>query len=169
MKNRQSEIDLLKESGEKRRRQIRLNYDKEIAELAAQEKKWRDAQKGSLTDGQESSLKEAREKAAAARDGDLAKVTKEENDAARQSMLDYLKEYGTYQQKKLAIAEEYAEKIRKAQEEGNYGEVLRLSREQKEETAAAEIASLKADIDWDGLFGNFGGLLEEQLRPTLES
>ena len=168
MKNRQSEIDLLKESGEKRRRQIRLNYDKEIAELAAQEKKWRDAQKGSLTDGQESSLKEAREKAAAARDGDLAKVTKEENDAARQSMLDYLKEYGTYQQKKLAITEEYAEKIRKAQEEGNYGEVLRLSREQKEETAAAEIASLKADIDWDGLFGNFGGLLEEQLRPTLE-
>ena len=168
MKNRQAEIDLLKESGEKRRRQICLNYDKEIAELAAQEKKWRDAQKGSLTDGQESSLKEAREKAAAARDGDLAKVTKEENDAARQSMLDYLKEYGTYQQKKLAIAEEYAEKIRKAQEEGNYGEVLRLSREQKEETAAAEIASLKADIDWDGLFGNFGGLLEEQLRPTLE-
>ena len=168
MKNRQAEIDLLKESGEKRRRQIRLNYDKEIAELAAQEKKWKDAQKGSLTGEQESSLKEAREKAAAARDGDLAKVTREENDAARQSMLDYLKEYGTYQQKKLAIAQEYAEKIRKAQEAGNYGEVLRLGRQQKEETAAAEIASLKADIDWDGLFGNFGGLLEEQLRPTLE-
>lgn len=167
MKNRQAEIDLLKESGEKRRRQIRLNYDKEIAELAAQEKKWKDAQKGSLTGEQESSLKEAREKAAAARDGDLAKVTREENDAARQSMLDYLKEYGTYQQKKLAIAQEYAEKIRKAQEAGNYGEVLRLGRQQKEETAAAEIASLKEDIDWDGLFGNFGGLLEEQLRPTL--
>lgn len=167
MKNRQAEIDLLKESGEKRRRQIRLNYDKEVAELAAQEKKWKDAQKGKLTGGQESTLKEAREKAAAARDGDLAKVTKEENDAARQSMLDYLKEYGTYQQKKLAIAQEYAEKIRKAQEAGNLGEVLRLGRQQKEETAAVEIASLKADIDWDGLFGNFGGLLEEQLRPTL--
>lgn len=167
MKNRQAEIDLLKESGEKRRRQIRLNYDKEIAELAAQEKKWKDAQKGRLTGEQESTLKEAREKAVAARDGDLAKVTKEENDAARQSMLDYLKEYGTYQQKKLAIAQEYAEKIRKAQEAGNLGEVLRLGRQQKEETAAAEIASLKADIDWDGLFGNFGGLLEEQLRPTL--
>ena len=168
MKNRQSEIDLLKESGEKRRRQIRLNYDKEIVELAAQEKKWKDAQKGKLTDEQESTLKEAREKVAAARDGDLAKVTREENDAARQSMLDYLKEYGTYQQKKLAIAQEYAEKIRKAQEAGNYNEVLRLGRQQKEETAAAEIASLKAEIDWDGLFGNFGGLLEEQLRPTLE-
>ena len=167
MKNRQAEIDLLKESGEKRRRQIRLNYDKEIAELAAQEKKWKDAQKGKLTGEQESTLKEAQEKAAAARDGDLAKVTREENDAVRQSMLDYLKEYGTYQQKKLAIAQEYAEKIRRAQEEGNYNEVLRLGRQQKEETAAAEIASLKADIDWDGLFGNFGGLLEEQLRPTL--
>ena len=66
-----------------------------------------------------------------------------------------------------SIAQEYAEKIRRAQEEGNYNEVLRLGRQQKEETAAAEIASLKADIDWDGLFGNFGGLLEEQLRPTL--
>ena len=60
MKNRQAEIDLLKESGEKRRRQIRLNYDKEIAELAAQEKKWKDAQKGKLTGEQESTLKEAR-------------------------------------------------------------------------------------------------------------
>ena len=43
-----------------------------------QEKKWKDAQKGKLTGEQESTLKEAREKAAAARDGDLAKVTREE-------------------------------------------------------------------------------------------
>ena len=167
-KNRQSEIDLLKESGEKRRRQIRLNYDKEIDELKAQEKKWRDSQKGKLTDNQESSLKDARENAVKKRDRDLSNVTKEENAASRQSMIDYLKEYGTYQQKKLAIAQEYAEKIQKAQEEGNFAEALRLSRQQKEETASAEIASIKADIDWDGLFGNFGGLLEEQLRPTLE-
>lgn len=167
-KNRQSEIDLLKESGEKRRRQIRLNYDKEIAEINAQEKKWLDAQKGKLTDKQKTSLKDAREYAAGKRDRDLSNVTKEENAASRQSMIDYLKEYGTYQQKKLAIAQEYAEKIKKAQEEGNFGEALRLSRQQKEETASAEIASIKADIDWDGLFGNFGGLLEEQLKPTLE-
>ena len=30
-----------------------------------------------------------------------------------EAMRDYLKEYGTFQQQKLAIAEEYAEKIRK--------------------------------------------------------
>lgn len=106
--------------------------------------------------------------ALANRDKGFESIAKEENDAARQSMLDYLKEYGTYQQKKLAIAQEYAAKIQKAQENGNYNEVLRLGRQQKEETAAAEIASIKADIDWDGLFGNFGGLLEEQLKPTLE-
>ena len=84
-------------------------------------------------------------------------------------MLDYLKEYGTYQQKKLAIAQEYAEKIRKAQEAGNYGEVLRLGRQQKEETAAAEIASLKADIDWDGLFGNSAGCLKSSCVPRWKS
>ena len=33
-------------------------------------------------------------------------------------MRDYLKEYGTFQQQKLAIAEEYAEKIRKAESQG---------------------------------------------------
>ena len=35
-----------------------------------------------------------------------------------EAMRDYLKEYGTFQQQKLAIAEEYAEKIRKAQSQG---------------------------------------------------
>ena len=45
-KNRQAEIDLLKEGSEKKRRQIQENYKKEMEELAAQEKKWRDAQKG---------------------------------------------------------------------------------------------------------------------------
>ena len=48
-KNRQAEIDLLKEGSEKKRRQIRENYQKEMEELSTQEKKWRDAQKGHLT------------------------------------------------------------------------------------------------------------------------
>ena len=38
--------------------------------------------------------------------------------AEAEAMRDYLKEYGTFQQQKLAIAEEYAEKIRNAQSEG---------------------------------------------------
>ncbi|WP_420910173.1 hypothetical protein [Phocaeicola vulgatus] len=46
---------------------------------------------------------------------------KRETDVYREeaeAMRDYLKEYGTFQQQKLAIAEEYAEKIRKAQSPG---------------------------------------------------
>ena len=38
--------------------------------------------------------------------------------ADRQAMRDYLKEYGSFNQQKLAIAEEYAEKIKKATSEG---------------------------------------------------
>ncbi len=166
--NQQAEVNLLKEGGEKKRRQIQLNYEKEIAEIAAQEKKWRDAQKGNLTGEQETEIDKAKKMAADKRDKGLADTTKEELEASREAMREYLKEYGTYMQQKHAIAEEYAEKIRKAQEEGNTGEVIHLQKQQQQETAAAETASVKADIDWVGLFGNFGGLLEEQLKPTLE-
>ncbi len=164
-RNRQREIDLLKESGEKRIRQIRLNYDKELAELAAQEEKWRSAQAGRLTAEQESSLREAREQAASARDADLAKVTADENEAARASMLAYLKEYGTFQQQKLAIAEEYADKIEKAQNEGE-----RLSLERARDTALqkAETEAIKQTIDWGSVFGEFGAMFRDQLQPTLD-
>lgn len=48
-----------------------------------------------------------------------------------QNLYNYLKEYGNFEAQKLAITEEYAEKIKKAQESGNDIEVMRLQSEQK--------------------------------------
>lgn len=58
-RNEQEDINLLKDGSEKRIAQIRLNYRNEIDELKAQEKRWRDAQKGRLTGEQSAALKDA--------------------------------------------------------------------------------------------------------------
>lgn len=44
------------------------------------------------------------------RDKDISDVTEGQLKAEQQALNDYLKEYGTFQQQKLAIAQEYAEK-----------------------------------------------------------
>lgn len=69
---------------------------------------------------------DARENAA---DAERKRKRKELVDQASASMRDYLKQYGDYQQQRLAITEEYDEKIRKAQIEGDK---LTLAEQKKE-------------------------------------
>ena len=82
-----------------------------------------------------------------------------------QAMQEHLKNYGSYQQQKLALAQEYAEKIRNAQSEG---ERLSLERERDSKLASIETSELKANMNWTAVFGEFGGMFEEMIRPVLE-
>ena len=81
------------------------------------------------------------------------------------SMRDYLQNYGTYQQQKLAIAEEYAQKIKDAQTEG---ERLSLQKERDSKLSNIEAQELKANIDWTTVFGEFGGMFKDVVSPALE-
>lgn len=85
--------------------------------------------------------------------------------AEANAMREYLKEYGTFQQQKLAIAEEYAEKIKKAATEG---EKLSLGRERDSAIQQVDINALNQKIDWQSVFGNFSGILGSQLKETLD-
>lgn len=78
--------------------------------------------------------------AADSRDKALENITLDEFRTERDALNDYLKEYGTYQERRLAIATEYAEKIRKAEEVGRPNEVKRLEKEQ-----SVKVASLEAE------------------------
>lgn len=78
------------------------------------------------------------------------------------AMRDYLREYGTFQQKKLAIAEEYAEKIRKAQ---NKGEELTLIAQRDAELRNLESKAMTSQIDWYSVFDNVGVIMRGQLEP----
>ena len=84
--------------------------------------------------------------------------------AELQYMQDYLKKYGTFQQQKLAITQEYDEKIAKTDNEW-----LRKSLEAQKasELQQVEINALKQNIDWGSVFGDFGTMFKEQLRPTI--
>lgn len=80
------------------------------------------------------------------------------------AMRDTLKEYGNFQQQKLAIAEEYAEKIKNATSEG---EKIALGKERDSALAGVEAQELKASIDWGTVFGELGGMFSGMIEPVL--
>lgn len=99
---------------------------------------------------------------------DYKRIMLERYESQVQAMRDYLKEFGTFQEQKLAIAEEFAEKIREAQEAENDTEVLRLKAEQLRQETQVDINAIKQSVDWGSVFGEFGAMFKEQLEPTLE-
>lgn len=179
-KNRQEEIDLLKESSDKKRKQIKENYENELADLKAQEEKWRKAQKGHLTKEQEGALTEARNLAAKKKQHDEAEVNKEEEkkhlEQKRnevQAMSEYLKTYGSFQQQKLAIAEEYAQQIAaidvsEVSEATKRWQKAKLLKERQEREASMSFEEISRGIDWNALFSGVGNLTKEMMQPMME-
>ncbi|MBR3616969.1 MAG: viral A-type inclusion protein [Bacteroidaceae bacterium] len=167
--NQQDDIDLQADGTKKKLAQIEHDYNIRKAEIERLEADFKAFNKDKglgnvLTAEQQNEINRANENNTLAREQQIQEVY----DAEREAMREYLKEYGTFQQQKLAIAEEYAERILQAERAGDTGEANRLRRQQASEIQAAEIANIKAEIDWQGIFGGLGGLLEEQLKPTLE-
>lgn len=179
-KNRQAEIDLLKEGSEKKRRQIRENYQKEIEELATQEKKWRDAQKGHLTQEQSDALEKGRSLAAQKQKDGEAEIAKEEAKKRLeqqrdevQAMSDYLKTYGSFQQQKLAIAKETAQQIAEVDasevsEATKKWQKAKILKEQQEREASLRFEEISRGIDWNALFSGVGNLTKEMMEPMME-
>lgn len=179
-KNRQAEIDQMAEGTEKKRAQLRLDYDKDIAELAELEKEWRAAQKGELTKEQAEALESARTLAKARLDAGEAEISKEEAEQERvrrraeiQAMVEYLKEYGSYQQQKLAIAEEYAQKIAdveasEADEATKQWQKKKLNKERLQKEASLSFENISRGIDWHALFSGVGDLTKEMMAPMME-
>lgn len=179
-KNRQAEIDLLKEGAEKKRRQIKENYQKELEELAKQEERWREAQKGHLTRRQSETLAEARSLAEKKKKNGEAEIAKEE--AKKQleqqreeigAMSEYLREYGSFQQKKLAIAKEAAQKIAEvdaseANENTKKWKKAQLRKEQQQREASISFEEVSRGIDWNALFSGVGNLTKEMMAPMME-
>lgn len=168
--NQQAEIDLMKEGTEKKLKQIDLDYQKELDAIKKQEKELSEKQKGKLTSEQSIEISDRYTNAENKRDKAIADITKEQLKAEQQALNDYLKEYGTFQQQKLAIAQEYAEKIKKAQEENgvNSAQVKLLEKQRDVAIQNKETEAIKANIDWVTVFGEFGGMFNDMVKPALE-
>lgn len=68
-----------------------------------------------------------------------------------QHLRDFLIQYGDYQQQRLAISQDYAEKISKAQ---SLGERLSLEAERDKKLQDIQLQQIKADIDWESVFND---------------
>ena len=168
--NQQDEINLMREGAEKKLKQIDLDYQKQIDAIRKQEEEWSKAGNGKLTDKQAQKISEAYTNAESMRDKDISDVTEGQLKAEQQALNDYLKEYGTFQQQKLAIAQEYAEKIRKAQEENgvNSAQVKLLEKQRDVAIQNKETEAIKANIDWVTVFGEFGSMFSDMIKPALD-
>lgn len=165
-KNTDETISLMQEGTEKKLAQIKNDYAKRKAEIDKQEaefkKKNKEAgKKVTLTSAQSNALNKARDLATQEYNKKLDEVNRE----ALTSMRDYLKEYGSLYQQKQAIAEEYEEKIAKAQTQG---EKLSLQQQRKKDLQTIEINAIRQNIDWGSVFGDFGAMFKDQLEPTIE-
>mgnify|MGYP000634698366 CR=1 FL=1 len=164
--NQQDEINLMREGTEKKLKQIDLDYQKQIDAIRKQEEEWSKAGNGKLAQ----KISEAYTNAESMRDKDISDVTEGQLKAEQQALNDYLKEYGTFQQQKLAIAQEYAEKIRKAQEENgvNSAQVKLLEKQRDVAIQNKETEAIKANIDWVTVFGEFGSMFSDMIKPALD-
>ena len=156
-KNQQDEINLMEDGTEKKLAQIDLDYQKELDAIKKQKAEWEKTQGGKLTEEQTSLLGERASNNAKAREKAISAVNKEELEAMNR----YLKEYGTFQQKKEAITKEYADKIAKATTEGDK---KILQKEMEEAIQGIDMSELKKSMDWEKVFGNLDKVSTNTLK-----
>ena len=166
--NRKEEIDRMQAGTEKKLAQIEYDYKARKEEINRQEADWkRENKEAGLSTGDNGLTREQQDALEKARASNTESRKKAETDVYREeaeAMRDYLKEYGTFQQQKLAIAEEYAEKIRKAQSQG---ERLTLEKQRDAAVHKVDMEALTQKIDWGAAFGDLTGLLADQMKNLL--
>lgn len=87
------------------------------------------------------------------------------------SYREYLKAYGNLEQQKLAIVEEYNEKIKEARAKGNLFEEAKLKTDLEDQLKKLNFNNFKDSINWDSVFSDMGRLSKsylEDLRKKLK-
>lgn len=165
-------IQIMQEGIAKRMALAKQEYDDSIADIDKQERdtlakmdkarKQGDNIPQSQYDAVKESAKNNRVLAEQVYNEQIYQIEQEYRDKATQSLIDYNKQYGTYQEKRLAIAMDYARKISAAETEG---EADVLTRERDDKLASLDFEEMKKGMDWDKIFGD----LDRVSTDTLES
>jgi len=167
--NAQEYIDRMKDGTEKKLTQIEYDYNKRKEEISRQEAEWKRENKeagvstggNGLTPGQMDALAGARDSNDKNRSAALAAIFEDEREKEAQAMRDYLAEYGSYEEKKLAITKEYEKRIAEATTEGGR---KTLQEELKEKMAGLDLKELKDGLNWEAVFGDLDKVSSESLQ-----
>lgn len=174
--NEAVEIDIMDDGTEKKLRQIANDYQARKNEIAKQEADWkRDNQKAGTTDLNNNGLTEEQQAAIdSANSLNKARADKLREDLKKeeeQAMREYLSKYGEYEERKLAITQDYETRIAEA---STKGEKLTLQKEMEKALADLDTEKLKDNMDWEAVFGDLdkvstAGLkkLREQLKEYI--
>lgn len=179
-KNDEEEIATMQEGLEKKLRQIENDYQARKAEIGKQETAWkRDNKKAGiateangLTKEQTDALNQANALNEKSRSKAIEDANKEALKEELLAMTDYLKEYGTIQEQKYAIAKEYAEKIKEVNDGAGTAEekawkVKALEKQRDTAISQADAKNLALDIDWGTTFEGVGNVLKDVAKETL--
>lgn len=163
-KNQDEEIALMRDGTQKKLAEIDNDYKKRIAEIDKQEAEFKKKNKeagatgltGGLTKEQQTALQEARDNAAKEQERQIEEVHAAEAEANER----YLKQYGTFMQKKQAITDEYSRKISEATTQGDRDI---LQKEMEEALSSLDLDKLKQSINWEMVFGDLSKVSKESL------
>ena len=164
-KNIDEDLAMQKESTERKIKEIDNDYEKRRAEIDKQEaefkKKNKEAgKKEDLTDEQSSALASARSLNEQDRDKKKQDVYKEQQEAELASRIAYLREYGTLEEKKVAVTEEANEKIRKINADGTLTatdkdfQIKSIKAALQQSLNDLNMEDLKKSLDWDYIFSD---------------
>lgn len=167
--NRKEEIDRMQAGTEKKLAQIEYDYKARKEEINRQEADWkRENKEAGISTGGNGLTPEQTDALAAAWDSNdknrsaaLAATFEEEKEQEAEAMRDYLSEYGNYEEKKLAITQEYEKRIAEATTEG---EQKTLQEELKKKMADLDMEELKEGLDWESVFGDLDKVSTESLQ-----
>lgn len=169
-------LQIMVEGIAKRKALARQEYDEQLADIDKQERdtiakmdkarKQGDNIPQSQYDAVRQKAQEQRILAQQLYNDQLLQIDKEYNDKVTQSFIDYNKQYGTYQEKRLVIAMDYARKIAAAETEGDEYKKKALEQERKESLSALDFSELKDSIDWEVVFGNLSKVSKQELQKV---
>lgn len=150
-----------KEDGVKKRLELAdYEHKQELAKIDNKHADLVEKRGGNLTAEEEAAFTKAREQADKDYHDKEQQIITEEWNAKYDAMRDYLKEYGTLEQQRLAITQEYEEKIQQATTPTGRA-ALMLERNQALKDFDAK--QFEEQIDWSGIFSDLQGHTQEYL------
>ena len=185
----QATIDALKEGSEKKLKQLDLNKRKELDKIDrdyedirqkkvdAAKKLWdanpqnkgknfyeSDSYKTASSSGGYTDEENANRSAKIDKvNSDYEKGKKDVQRTDLESINTYLKAYGDMQEKRLAIAKEYDDKIAQAQTEGDR---MQMQAGKDKALSDFDVSNKKSDMNWEDMFGNLNTLTKAQLESV---
>lgn len=168
-------IQIMQEGIAKRKALAKQEYDEQLADIDKQERdtiakmdkarKQGDNIPQSQYDEVKNKAKTNRILAEQVYNEQIFQIEQEYRNKSSQALIDYYEEYGTYQEKRLAIAQDYARKIAAAETEG---ERLALGEERDKKIQSLDYEELKKGMDWDKIFGDLDKVSTDTLKNLRE-